>query len=36
MFKYDPINGPMGMISDEIREMAGIIMKKYPRLLKTE
>ena len=36
MFKYDPINGPMGMISDEIREIAGIIMKKYPRLLKTE
>lgn len=36
VFKYDPINGPMGMIPDEIREMAGIIMKNFPRLLKTE
>lgn len=36
VFKYDPINGPMGMIPDEIREMAGIIMKKFPRLLKTD
>ncbi len=36
MMKYDPINGPMGMIPDEMREMAGIIMKKFPRLLKVE
>ncbi|MGN0628770.1 MAG: FAD-dependent oxidoreductase [Oscillospiraceae bacterium] len=36
MMKYDPINGPMGMIPDEMREMAGIIMKKFPRLLKVD
>ena len=34
MFKYDPINGPMGTIPDEIREMCGIVMKRFPRLLK--
>ncbi len=34
VFKYDPINGPMGTIPDEIRELCGIIMKRYPRLLK--
>lgn len=34
VFKYDPINGPMGTIPDEIREMCGIIMKRFPRLLK--
>ncbi len=36
MMKYDPINGPIGMIPDEMREMAGIIMKKFPRLLKMD
>ncbi len=34
VFKYDPINGPMGTIPDEVRELCGIIMKRYPRLLK--
>ena len=32
--KYDPINGPLGMVPDEIRELSGIIMKRFPRLLK--
>ncbi len=34
VFKYDPINGPMGTVPDEIRELCQIIMKRYPRLLK--
>ena len=34
VFKYDPINGPVGTIPDEIREMCGIVMKRFPRLLK--
>ncbi len=34
VFKYDPINGPLGTVPDEIRELCGIIMKRYPRLLK--
>lgn len=32
--KYDPINGPLGMIPDEIREVCGIIMKRFSRTLK--
>lgn len=36
VFKYDPINGPLGMIPDEIREVAGILMKRFPRFLKVE
>ncbi len=36
VMKYDPINGPAGMIPDEMREMAGIIIKKFPRLLKVD
>lgn len=35
-FKYDPINGPLGMIPDELRELCGTVMKTYPRLLKSE
>lgn len=34
VFKYDPINGPLGTVPDEIREICGIVMKRYPRLLK--
>ena len=35
-FKYDPINGPLGMVPNEIREMAGQIMKHFPRFLKAD
>lgn len=34
MFKYDPINGPDGIVQPEIKEMAGFVMKQYPRLFK--
>lgn len=36
VFKYDPVGGPMGMLPDELRDVAVEIIKKYSVLVKSE
>ncbi len=36
VFKYDPIGGPVGMLPDELRDLATEIIKKYAVLVKPE